>query len=559
MAGPKEYRDDETAFGDEYESDPGTYLSNIANYGASGASAGSAAGPWGALIGGVVGAGVGAFQGKQTDDELRAAFEQQQQLESDLAGAGSDFELYLQDQALAQGIARQEGEIGARQASARAGLTPAASESLAMQSQQGVDQAYMAQRGPALMAAKQAELGERQQILSEYELAQSLADRAVSDTDRLAQVFGGVGEGMGALGEMGAFDKFKGATSTASDVSTDDETLALLADTERAAPSLADAMSDEEINSLYAGDRADTAVETPEAASVWDGIEAQASQAFEGEGSMAGALEAGRAASTERPPGGPQAAPTPVSPASVPGQARAKQEASQGPYRRPPAGGIAPTQTPPVEAPTDLYTRSWDQVTPVERLALERRQEAEGRTQRVRLPDGTERLIPNQGFVLFDPSNPQDSRVISVADLTPEQRAAFKAPEVTPEAEPGVEPAAPATPAAPSQPAIVNVPERAAVRQYKIAEKSGTLDSLTSEQRRDAHIVEAKDRGYLPLEELVSQPLNEEDFSFDISLETYVQGAMLLDELAILLGKAGKSTEAGRAQQQQKPNPWTGR
>lgn len=187
---------------EDYKIGAGQVLGNVGGGAASGAMAGfSAGGPWGALAGGVIGAGVGGFQSYQQQKGLTAEGKRQMELEEKLDNAAADFEMYNTSNALGAGLARNNASMEAEQAAQRAGLTPAQGASLVDQSKRGVDSAYQGARAQNMMAAKQAELAERGQILNEYLAAQQLASS--SQTDDVAPEIGGAVQAFSKWNQMG--------------------------------------------------------------------------------------------------------------------------------------------------------------------------------------------------------------------------------------------------------------------------------------------------------------------------------------------------------------------
>jgi len=499
------------------EYDETQYAGNILSKGVAGAGAGAqAGGPWGALIGGLGGMAVGGYQSYLEEQELAEAMQQQRDLESDLDNANANFELYLQDQALAQGIARQDAELAARQGAARGGLTPAAAESLALEAKTDTDRSYFAQRGPVLQAAKQAELAERAQILDEYADAQALADQALSGSEQVDSLFGGVTSGIGALGQMGAFSDYQVGQAEAADAPTDP------------------AMTDAEINALYDGDAADYDQASIDAAytdAVANTAADAETDAFIDSLGGAGSVEPGAGASlVEALEGGATAADPGalVPPGMAPGAsggsegtrgAKTSQEGAQSASGAP--APRLPGRGPQAEAATEpvagIYQRSWVDFSPDERKSVVQAQLAGGQMIQTISPTGQTVFMPTEGHVYFDPGNPLDQRVIPIAELTTSQGAeGGMTPEqiqqvITRDFRGGQQAAGEqgqpraATPTSPSPasqvPTRVRPENKTTVRQMDMA----YIDTLEGDKRQEA------------IESLTEQVLQDED-----SIQQYV-------------------------------------
>lgn len=192
---------------DEYGTDK--YLLGTGSGIASGAEAGSAFGPWGALVGGIIGGGVGAAQTAEQDKAAQDAQMQQHALEQDLKSTDV-YDRMAQATALQGQQARQRAVLDARQAAARAGMTPAAAAEFERQAGLQVDAAMAAQRPSDFLAAQQADLARRQQVLQEYNAAQGLANDA-APTD-YSQLWGGL---MQAANTYGSMNKTGGTVNAA--------------------------------------------------------------------------------------------------------------------------------------------------------------------------------------------------------------------------------------------------------------------------------------------------------------------------------------------------------
>jgi hypothetical protein len=203
----------------------GDWLAGIGSGAASGAVAGSSFGPWGAVIGGAAGGLFGAGRTYLGDQAAYEEWERQQALQAELDAVGTDFDTYLASQALAGSIQSRRAAQQAREAAARGGLTEAAGIALEQQAVADVNRAQQAGRASSFVAAKQANLAERQQILDEFQGAQGLADGSAGSTAAMDLAWGGLTEGASQLGSMqggaGAGDAAAAKTDPGSSVSHD--------------------------------------------------------------------------------------------------------------------------------------------------------------------------------------------------------------------------------------------------------------------------------------------------------------------------------------------------
>lgn len=194
--------------GSNYYSDPeevenldtATWATNVGGSTLSGATAGlSVGGPWGALIGGVLGAGVGVATTAEQERAYREAQEQQNTLNQDLQSRDV-YDFMLQQQGMAASSQREDARLAARQAAARGGLTPAAAAQLEQNAVQGVNVAHSAALPGVYLAAQQADLQRRGQVLDEYTVAQQLATQNAPPD--YSQLWGQVAAGAAQYGTM---------------------------------------------------------------------------------------------------------------------------------------------------------------------------------------------------------------------------------------------------------------------------------------------------------------------------------------------------------------------
>lgn len=157
----------------------GQWLGGIAAPAATGAAAGATFGPYGALIGGAGGALIGGIDTALSQDAYLAAQAQQAALNKELASTDV-YDRMLQQQGLLGAAGRNEALLAARQGASRAGLTPGAALALERQAVADSQAADAAQRPGMFLAANQADLARRAQVLDEYNIAQGLANNAQS-------------------------------------------------------------------------------------------------------------------------------------------------------------------------------------------------------------------------------------------------------------------------------------------------------------------------------------------------------------------------------------------
>lgn len=196
---------------DEIEGyDAGNYLAGIGGAAASGAAAGSTFGVPGALIGAGVGGLVGAFNTYEQEQAYLEAQRQQLALNKDLQSSDV-YDRMMQQEGLLNAASRDQALVDARTAAARAGLSPAAAIALERSTARGVAADQAAQRPGLFLAAQQADLARRQQVLSEYEAAQNLANNARPPD--YSELFGQVAGAVGQVGAMTAPERAAAAAA----------------------------------------------------------------------------------------------------------------------------------------------------------------------------------------------------------------------------------------------------------------------------------------------------------------------------------------------------------
>ena len=191
--------------------DASQWLGGIGAGAASGAATGSVFGPVGTAVGGIGGALLGALQTSQEEAAYKAAQEQQNALNKQLASRDV-YDRMLQQQGLQTAGAREEAGLQARQAAARGGLTPGAAAALEAQTQTDVAGALAAQRPSMFLAAQQADLARRNQVLQEFSTAQQLANNsqpedwseALGGLTKAAALYGSMNKGTSVPGEVPA-------------------------------------------------------------------------------------------------------------------------------------------------------------------------------------------------------------------------------------------------------------------------------------------------------------------------------------------------------------------
>lgn len=179
--------------------DPLQWLGGIGSTAASGAAAGSAFGPVGTAVGGLAGGLAGAFNTYQNEQAYLEQQRQQLALEADLQSRDV-YDRMMQQQGLASSAGRDAALNEARLAASRAGLSPGAAVGLERQVTREFAQDQAAQRPGMFLAAQQADLARRQQVLSEYETAQNLANNAAPPD--YSELFGQVAGAAAQYGRM---------------------------------------------------------------------------------------------------------------------------------------------------------------------------------------------------------------------------------------------------------------------------------------------------------------------------------------------------------------------
>lgn len=224
------YSDDEDEDVDSGYS-AGDYAAGALGGAASGATIGQMLLPvpgLGAGLGALGGAAVGLFQTAQNAKQYAAAQEQQAALNRELESRDV-YDRILQQQGLLAAKQKEETLLAARQAAARGNLTPGAAAALEQQAAADVNFQLGAERPGMFLAAQQADLARRQQVLAEYETAQALANNA-APTD-YSEALGALAQGAALYGTVRGYQSPGAATPDAAA-----KTTAPTADTRVAAP-----------------------------------------------------------------------------------------------------------------------------------------------------------------------------------------------------------------------------------------------------------------------------------------------------------------------------------